>query len=122
MPPADPRPRLLGLRDWSADGWGYRAELYGFVDTLPVSPSPVLRNGVDLPDTWWHDRRQAIVRLALVDTSREAMREQYIRRRVPEFTGITPGEITWTTAHGKQPSECRSTPNWPTTFDGISLI
>ncbi|WP_174857668.1 hypothetical protein [Streptomyces lydicus] len=28
------------------------------------------------------------------------MREQYIRRRVPEFTGVTPGAITWTTAHG----------------------
>ncbi|MGX1755384.1 hypothetical protein ACWIG5_00435 [Streptomyces lydicus] len=26
--------------------------------------------------------------------------EQYIRRRVPEFTGVTPGEIAWATAHG----------------------
>ncbi|GGV03734.1 hypothetical protein GCM10010211_83760 [Streptomyces albospinus] len=100
VPPTVPRPQLLGLADWSTDGWDYRAELYQHVDTPPVSHNPVLRQGVDLPDTWWHDLHQALDHLALVDTSREAVREQYIRRRVPEFTGITPGEITWTTAHG----------------------
>ncbi|MFI1303378.1 hypothetical protein [Streptomyces sioyaensis] len=100
MPPAVPRPRLMGLADWSADGWDYRAELYEFVTMPQVSPSPVLHHGVDLPDVWWHDLHQALDRLALVGTSRQAVREQYIHRRVPEFTGITPGEITWTTAHG----------------------
>ncbi|MFE4670003.1 hypothetical protein ACFRI7_24370 [Streptomyces sp. NPDC056716] len=100
VPPAVPRPRLLGLVDWSADGWDYRAELYEQVDTPPVSSSPVLRDGVDVPDVWWHDLRRALDRLALVGTGRQAVREPYIRRRVPEFTGITPGEITWATAHG----------------------
>ncbi|MFJ5675528.1 hypothetical protein [Streptomyces sp. NPDC093097] len=99
-PSAVPRPRLIGLRDWSADGWAYRAELYEYVSTPPVSRSPVLRHGVELPDTWWHDLRHALDHLSRTPTSREAVREQYIRRRVPEFTGFTPDEITWTTAHG----------------------
>jgi hypothetical protein len=100
VPPTVPRPRLINLEDWSADGWDYRAELYEFVSTPPVSKSPILRDGVDLPDSWWHDLHRALDHLARVPTHREAVREQYIRRRVPEFTGITPGEITWTTAHG----------------------
>ncbi|MFB6534812.1 hypothetical protein ACFCY8_37025 [Streptomyces noursei] len=100
VPPTVPRPRLLGLHDWSADGWAYRAELYQHVDTPPVSRNPVLHHGVDLPDTWWHDLHQALDHLTPVDTGRQAVREQYIRRRVPEYTGIAPGEITWTTAHG----------------------
>ncbi|MFE2157052.1 hypothetical protein ACFW9M_04475 [Streptomyces lydicus] len=100
VPPTVPRPRLLGLRDWWADGWNYRAELYQLIDAPPVSQSPVLHDGVDLPDAWWHDLHQALDHLALVNTSRQAVREQYIRRRVPEYTSFTPGEITWTTAHG----------------------
>ncbi|WP_244184564.1 hypothetical protein [Streptomyces cellostaticus] len=100
VPPSVPRPQLLGWCDWSADGWDYRAELYQHVDTPPVFHSPVLGRSVDLPDVWWHDLHQALDRLALVSTERQAVREQYIRCRVPEFTGITPGEITWTTAHG----------------------
>ncbi|WP_234430754.1 hypothetical protein [Streptomyces sp. NRRL F-4489] len=100
LPPTLPRPRLTDLRDWSADGWDYRAELYQLVAAPPVSPSPVVRHGADLPDAWWHNLRQALDHLAPVATSRQAVREQYIRRRVPEFTGIIPGEITWATAHG----------------------
>ncbi|MGW1196291.1 hypothetical protein ACWD4B_10625 [Streptomyces sp. NPDC002536] len=100
VPPAVPRPRLLGLGNWSADGWSYRAEHYEIAKTPPVVKSPVLHRCVDLPDAWWQDLRQALHHLALVRTDRQAVREEYIRRRVPEFTGITPGEITWTTAHG----------------------
>ncbi|PBC83464.1 hypothetical protein SAMN05428945_1914 [Streptomyces sp. 2224.1] len=103
VPPAVPRPRLLGLGDWSADGWDYRAEHYEFVATPPVAKSPVLHplhQHADLPDTWWQGLHQALAHLALVRTDRQAVREQYIRRRVPEFTGVTPGEITWATAHG----------------------
>ncbi|MEU3990753.1 hypothetical protein AB0F24_20625 [Streptomyces platensis] len=100
LPPAVPRPRLLGLCDWSADGWDYRAEHYEIVTTPSVAKSPVLHHHADLPDTWWQDLHQALAHISLVRTDRQAVREHYIRRRVPEFTGVTPGEITWTTAHG----------------------
>ncbi|MEI5135189.1 hypothetical protein RB199_27110 [Streptomyces libani] len=100
LPSAVPRPRLLGLRDWSTDGWDYRAEHYDFVAAPPVAKSPVLHHHADLPDIWWQDLHLALTHIALVGTDRQAVREEYIRRRVPEFTGVTPGEITWTTAHG----------------------
>ncbi|MFF2807856.1 hypothetical protein ACFVT2_11785 [Streptomyces sp. NPDC058000] len=100
VPPAVPRPRLIDLADWSADGWDYRAELYELITAPPVCPSPVISKSVELPDAWWHDLHKALDCLAPVDTGRVAVREQYIRRRVPEFTGITPSEITWTTVHG----------------------
>ncbi|MCL6298704.1 hypothetical protein [Streptomyces kronopolitis] len=100
MPPAAPRPRLLGLRDWSADRWSYRGELYEIVETPPVAMSPVLCDGAKLPDSWWEDLQQALDQIALVRTDRQAVREEYIRRRVPEFTGFPLGDIAWTTAHG----------------------
>ncbi|MFF2813607.1 hypothetical protein ACFVT2_41875 [Streptomyces sp. NPDC058000] len=67
-----------------------------------MGPSPVaaVDDDVQLPDTWWQDLNQALDHLAGVPTSRQAVREQYIRRRVPEYTGINPGEITFTSAHG----------------------
>ncbi|UZJ31690.1 hypothetical protein [Streptomyces endophytica] len=92
-----PRQRI---QEGSADGWVYRAELYEYVATPPVSRSPVLQHSVELSGAWWHNLHQALDLLSHVPTSREAVREQYIHRRVPEFTGITPGEIAWTTGHG----------------------
>ncbi|MFG2865569.1 hypothetical protein [Streptomyces sioyaensis] len=65
-----------------------------------MAKSPVLHHHADLPDTWWQDLHQALDHVALVRTDRQAVREQYIRRCVPEFTRVTPGEIVWTTAHG----------------------
>ncbi|GAA2657685.1 hypothetical protein [Streptomyces lunalinharesii] len=94
------RPRLIEVADWSAEGFAYRAELYERLTTPPVSRSPAVVDSVALSDAWWQDLHRALDRLADVATGRQAVREQYIRRRVPEFTGVTPGEITFTTAHG----------------------
>ncbi|MFD6183763.1 hypothetical protein [Streptomyces goshikiensis] len=33
-------------------------------------------------------------------TDREAVREEYLRRVIPEFTGHQVDDVTWTTAHG----------------------
>lgn len=103
-----PRPRLLGLCDWSADGWDYRAEHYEFVTTPPVAKSPVLHRQADLPDTWWQDLHQALAHIALVGTGRQAVREQYIRRRVPEFTGVTPAR-----SPGPRPTATSTGPTSP---------
>ncbi|KIZ19801.1 hypothetical protein [Streptomyces natalensis] len=100
VPVAVPRPPLIDVADWSADGWDYRAELYAFVTAPPVCRSPVVDDDVELPDAWWQGLHQALDHLSRATTGRQAVREQYIRRRVPEYTGITPGEITFTTAHG----------------------
>ncbi|MFG2987664.1 phosphotransferase [Streptomyces sp. NPDC048258] len=38
--------------------------------------------------------------LAQVPTRREAVREEYLRRVIPQFTGHSIGEVQWSTAHG----------------------
>ncbi|MEW1659146.1 hypothetical protein [Streptomyces sp. NPDC093707] len=100
VPAVVPRPRLIDLADWSADGFDYRGEFYERITAPPVCRSPVAVGEVQLPEAWWHGLHRALEHLAAVPTSRQAVREQYIRRRVPEHTGITPGEITFTTCHG----------------------
>ncbi|MEU8776530.1 hypothetical protein [Streptomyces sp. NPDC048606] len=100
LPAAVPRPALHRLLDWTADGWGYRAELYEHTPLGVVSRSPVLEHDVDLPELWWRGLPLALDALAGVATFREAVREEYIRRVVPEFTGHAVGEIQWSTAHG----------------------
>ena len=100
LPPAVPRPQLMDLADWTDNGWSYRAELYELLTSPVVSASPVLEIAPDLPAAWWRQLRDAVDTLATAATTRVAVREEYILRRVPEFTSVTPGEIEWTVAHG----------------------
>ncbi|MGW0731841.1 hypothetical protein [Streptomyces sp. NPDC002851] len=65
-----------------------------------MSPSPVLDADPDLPESWWNDLGRVLTALAAVTTDRVAVREEYIRRAVPEFTGHTVDTIKWSTTHG----------------------
>lgn len=99
--PADiPRPVLHSVHDWQEGGWSYRAEEYEYAETAIISPSPVLERDPALPDAWWADLHTALTTLAAIPTERVAVREQYIRRAVPEFTGYDVDAIEWSTAHG----------------------
>ncbi|MEU6089065.1 hypothetical protein ABZ865_20050 [Streptomyces sp. NPDC047085] len=100
LPPAIPRPALHDIHDWQAAGWAYRAELYQHTDATVVSRSPVLAQDPALPDAWWAKLRTALDYLAEAPTERIAVREEYIRRAVPEYTGCDVGQIEWSTAHG----------------------
>ncbi|RLU90387.1 hypothetical protein CTZ27_20850 [Streptomyces griseocarneus] len=100
LPYGTPRPVLHHVHDWQGDGWAYRAELYQHTDATIVSPSPVLAYDPPLPEAWWAELRTALDSLAGVPTERVAVREEYIRRAVPEYTGHDVGEIEWSTAHG----------------------
>lgn len=100
LPPAIPRPVLHEVHDWQAAGWAYRAELYQHTDATVISRSPVLEDNPALPETWWTDLRTALDTLAEASTERIAVREEYIRRAVPEYTGCDVGPIEWSTAHG----------------------
>ncbi|MGW2038690.1 hypothetical protein [Streptomyces virginiae] len=97
LPASVRRPALLRVHGWSANGWSYRAELYDRITAPVVSVCPVLDDDPVLPETWWTDISDT---LDTVPTAREAVREEYIRRVVPQYTGHTVGEIQWTTAHG----------------------
>lgn len=96
-----PRPTLRKVTQWIEGDHAYRAEVYDLLTEQLVSPSPVIQTDPDLPAEWWVSLRAAIDALGSADhLDRDAVREVYIRRRVPEFTGVVPGEIQWTTAHG----------------------
>ena len=100
LPPVVPRPVLHDVHDWQDAGWAYRAELYQHTDAMVISRSPVLEHDPALPEAWWAKLRNALDYLAEAPTERIAVREEYIRRAVPEYTGCDVGQIEWSTAHG----------------------
>ncbi|MFD8023522.1 hypothetical protein ACFV6G_24250 [Streptomyces lavendulae] len=103
LPAAVPRPDLFRIRDWTTDGYAYRAELYALAPDPMVSPRPVLDEDPGLPETWWKEMVAALDALADVPPppDREAVREEYLRRVIPQFTGHqADAAITWSTAHG----------------------
>ncbi|MGW6875864.1 hypothetical protein ACWGHA_26395 [Streptomyces xanthophaeus] len=97
-----PRPDLFRIRDWTAEGYAYRAELYALAPDPMVSPRPVLDEDPGLPETWWKEMAAALDALADVPppADRDAEREEYLRRVIPQFTGHQVDSITWTAVHG----------------------
>ncbi|WP_031152858.1 hypothetical protein, partial [Streptomyces erythrochromogenes] len=103
LPSSVPRPDLFRIRDWTTEGYAFRAELYALAADPVVSPRPVLDEDPGLPETWWKEMVAALDALAAVPppTDREAVREEYLRRVIPQFTSHqVDAAITWTTAHG----------------------
>ena len=100
LPPGIPRPVLHHVHDWQTDDWAYRAELYQHTDATVISRSPVLEHDPALPEAWWAQLRTSLDSLAAAPTERIAVREEYIRRAVPQYTGCDVGDIEWATAHG----------------------
>ncbi|HLL32734.1 MAG TPA: hypothetical protein VK545_02315, partial [Streptomyces sp.] len=95
------KPALHTVHDHIENGTAYRAELTEFIDAPACSPGPVIRTPLDLPDVWWKDLRADLETIASVTTDRIAVRQQWIDRAVPQFTGRpAPRITTWATAHG----------------------
>ncbi|MEU1921022.1 hypothetical protein AB0H23_35300 [Streptomyces albogriseolus] len=94
------RPALLGVHDAFDDGTAYRAELSARVDEPVLSDDPILRQNLDLPDSWWEALAETLEKLSATSTDRVVVREQYMNRAIPEFVGIPAPAVTcWTTAH-----------------------
>jgi hypothetical protein len=94
------RPALLGLHDAFDDGTAYRAELSARVDQPVLSDDPILRQDLDLPDSWWEALAGTLEKLSATRTGRVAVREQYMSRAIPEFLGIpAPAVTSLATAH-----------------------
>ncbi|WP_217573663.1 hypothetical protein [Streptomyces sp. GbtcB7] len=95
------KPALHALHDRTGDGYAYRAELSAFVDEPLLSPHPVLRDELDLPGPWFETIRTNLSAIAATPTDRTAMRQEWISRAVPEYTGHPAPQITqWACAHG----------------------
>ncbi|NBE53867.1 hypothetical protein [Streptomyces boluensis] len=100
LPHAVRRPELLDLADWDEADWQYRAELYVRAAAPAVSPSPVLDEAPALSEEWWTGLHDSLAALSRVRTERVAVREEYVRRAVPQYTGHTVDSIEWATGHG----------------------
>lgn len=101
VPQAVHRPALYAVHDTTDSTYAYRAELTGFVDSPICSPDPVLRQELVLSASWWSSLRTDLARLATVRADRVAVRQEWIDRAVPRFTGAPAPQITeWVTAHG----------------------
>ncbi|MFF1959359.1 hypothetical protein ACFVWX_20535 [Streptomyces sp. NPDC058220] len=93
------KPALHGVHDAIRDGHAYRAELTEFADEPILSPEPVLRGELDLPGTWFTSLRTDLDTIAGTATDRIAVRQQWIDRAVPEYTGRPAPRITEWNAH-----------------------
>jgi len=102
FPSAVRKPALHGLCDWTGDGgYAYRAELTAYIDEPVLSPDPVLRHELDLTDAWFETIRTSLSAIAHTTTDRTAVRQEWISRAVPEYTGHPAPHISeWTCAHG----------------------
>ncbi|MEU6379558.1 hypothetical protein [Streptomyces sp. NPDC046909] len=95
------RPALHGIHDLVREDTAYRAELSALVTSPVCSPDPVLRTELALPDTWWKSLRADLDTIAATPTDRTAVRQEWINRAVPQFTGRPAPVIEhWATAHG----------------------
>lgn len=98
------KPALLAIRDWDVDGFAYRAELTEFIADPVCSPDPVLREELDLPQSWFTELRANLALIAEVDTDRTVISQDYLDRTMPKFLPLIPGRATqapaWATAHG----------------------
>ncbi|RLL66524.1 phosphotransferase [Streptomyces sp. Z26] len=101
VPASVHKPVLYGVYDKTDGAYAYRTELTAFVDSPTCSASPVLREELNLPDTWWARLRTDLAQLATARTDRVAVRQEYADRAVPRFTGHPAPQVTeWVTVHG----------------------
>lgn len=95
------KPALHALHDHARDGHAYRTELTAYVDEPVLSPDPVLRHELDLTDAWFTTIRSTLSTIAATSTDRTAVRQEWISRAVPEYTGQPAPLIQyWDCAHG----------------------
>jgi hypothetical protein len=96
-----PKPEVVDTHEWTDGGQALRAEVMTYIPAHPCSPTPELRQGIELPYGWWGDLRQGLHRLADVPTDRQAVTQEQVSRRLRIFFGdrIDTRFDRWTTAH-----------------------
>lgn len=88
IPDSVRRPQLLAVRDHTADGLAFRAELTEFIPAPVLSPDPVLRHEPSITTSFLEQLRRDLQTVAQTRTDRVAVRQEWIDRRVPELTGV----------------------------------
>ncbi|MGP3777153.1 hypothetical protein ACTWJ8_40595 (plasmid) [Streptomyces sp. SDT5-1] len=98
--PTVPKPALHAVHDIVKDDFAYRCELSEYVSEPVLAPDPVLHQDLDVTDAWYSGMRTALDTIAGTETDRVAVRQQWIDRAVPQFTGLPAPRIEWACAHG----------------------
>lgn len=95
------KPSVLRSVDWRRDDRWFRAEVMTYVSDAPVSPSPELYESVTLPDRWWDDLAASLDALSEVQTTRVAISQATVTRRLREYFGdrVAPNVQWWVTSH-----------------------
>lgn len=97
-----PKPRLIDVCEWDDTPDRVRAELMTLLPGEVCSATDELRARLDLPAQWWSGLRRALDHLARTRTSRVAVDQATITRRLAVFFGdaVDPTVREWTTTHG----------------------
>ncbi|WP_067520790.1 aminoglycoside phosphotransferase [Alloactinosynnema sp. L-07] len=93
------------LRHWDlTDGdWAVRAELMTLMPGARCSPTPELREPLAVAPAWWEALWSSLAAVAATATTRIALGQDDLSRRVEMFFGDRAGDTTvntWTAAHG----------------------
>ena len=122
IPASVRRPQLLAVRDHTADGLAFRAELTEFIPAPVMSPDPVLRHEPSLTAPFLEQLRRDLQTVAQTQTDRVAVRQEWIDRRVPELTGVPAPRIhVWECAHGDLHPANLTTTGYILNWEGFGL-
>ena len=98
-----PRPELLGQVEWTEDNVEIYAQLMTLAPGAPCSPTPELREEIELSDSWWTALSDALTLLASSDSHpREPRTQGLVTDAVRLCFGdwVDPAVTAWTTTHG----------------------
>jgi Phosphotransferase enzyme family len=93
------KPQVLDVLEWEA-GRAQRAELMTLLPGRAVSATDVLRQAVDLPQSWWEQLRRAIEELRVTGTQRVSTDQELVTRRAGDAFGEDLRIERWETVHG----------------------
>lgn len=103
LPAAVRRPLLMAWRDFTAEGFDYRAELFEYVPSRVCAPEQFLREPPALTSEWWATLRKSLTALSAVTTDRIVVSERYITEKVPYYLDAPDMPTTpprWAASHG----------------------
>jgi hypothetical protein len=95
------KPTVTRTLDWERGDRWFRAEIMTYVPDEPVSPSPELREAVELPEIWWRDLAASLDALGDHRTERVAISQDAVTRSLREYFAdrVDPTVRWWVTSH-----------------------
>ncbi|SES39610.1 aminoglycoside phosphotransferase [Lentzea albida] len=92
---------VLDVYEWE-EHRQQRAEVLTLLPGSPCSRSDVLREPIDLPDSWWAELRRTVDVIASISTDRVNADQELVSSRIRQMFGdaVDPVVAVWETVHG----------------------